>query len=150
MRINMRTHALVAVALALTLGVAACGDNDDDTMSASQYRSAGNDICRDADADVSAAIPDEEPTVEAVQNELAAQLSKALSALADRLNALRPPSGLANGHTRLLSTIESATETMNEATQDRAVAQQLVADGPPLDEMAVIAAELGLTACTGE
>jgi hypothetical protein len=140
---------LAVVALVLAQGVAACGDDAAGTLSAAEYRNAGNAICGDADAAVSAALPEEEPTIEVAQTELAPQLSEALSDIRNALNNLSPPSNLADGHAQLLSALDSATETLDQATKDRAVVEQLLAEGPPLNEIGEHAAQLGLTACTG-
>lgn len=146
----MTNSGPVAVALALLLlsTSAACGD-DDDTMSTLAYRTEGNEICENVGQDVREAVPDEQPTVQAIQEDVAPALASALSSLRDRLGELRPPPDLAAGHAELLSAIESAVETAEEAARDDSVAARLREEGPPLDEIGTRATELGLTSCAG-
>lgn len=146
----MTTVRRVTVLTAVLAGtVVACGD-DGDTLTTAEYRDAGNQICRDADAAVSAAIPEEEPTFEVAQTELAPQLSRALTGIREELDGLAPPSGLADDHVQLLAAFDSATAILDRATEDDAVLERILAEGPPLDEIATLASRLGLVACSGE
>lgn len=142
----LRTPFILLAAAVATL--VACGD-DDPGMTATEYRDAGNDICRHADAAVSAAIPEEEPTVELARTKLAPQLIEALSGIREELDSLSPPSSLERDHTQLLAAFDSATTALDQAIDDVALMEQVLAEGPPLDEIGALAARLGLTACTG-
>ncbi len=142
--------AAAAVLLAVLLAVVliGCGDSDD-RLSASEYRSQGNEICGDVSVAVQAAVPDSQPTVEAIQKDHAPALEAALSPLRERLGQLRPPASLASEHGQLLSAVDSAIATLGQAARDEAVAARLRDEGPPLDELGDRAGALGLTACAG-
>lgn len=146
---NRSRIAAAAAAVLLVFASAACGDDDDDTLSASEYRSQGEAICREVGAEVSAAVPDEQPTVEAIQEDHAPALAKALSSLRDRLGDLRPPANLARDHTQFVSAVDSALATTEQAARDVTVASRLREEGPPLDEIGERATALGLTSCAG-
>ncbi len=143
----LRTPAILLALVVATL--AACGD-DDTSMTAAEYRDAGNDICRSADAAVSAAIPDEEPTLEIARTKLAPQLVQALSGIREELDGLSPPSSLERDHAQLLAAFDEATTALDQAIDDVALMEQVLAEGPPLDDIGALAGKLGLTACTGE
>ena len=144
---NRSRIAAAGAAVLLVFASAACGGGD--TLSPSEYRSQGNAICREVGAGVSAAVPDEQPTVEAIQRDHAPALASALSSLSDRLGELRPPANLAGGHAQLVSAVDSALATSEQATRDIAVASRLREEGPPLDEIGEQATALGLTSCAG-
>lgn len=144
---TLRTPTIVLAAVIGLLG--ACGD-DEAGMTADEYRDSGNQICRDADAAVSAAIPDEEPTLTMARTELAPQLVEALSGIREELDGLSPPRSLERDHEQLLAAFDSATATLERAIEDVALMEQVLAEGPPLDEIGSLAAKLGLAACTGE
>lgn len=143
-----RSH-LCAAALGVLLLAASTGCGGDDTLSASDYRDKGNAICEDVGPGVRDAVPDEQPTVQAIQQDVAPKLARVLSPLRDRLGALRPPPDLAGGHAQLLSAVDSAVETAEQASRDESVAARLQQEGPPLEEIGVRAGELGLTSCMG-
>lgn len=145
---NRSRIAAAGAAVLLVFASVACG-GDDDTLSASDYRSQGNAICRDGGAGVRAAVPDEQPTVEAIQRDHAPALAGALSSLRDRLRELRPPANLAGGHAQLVSAVDSALATSEQAARDVAVASRLREEGPPLEEIGERATALGLTSCAG-
>lgn len=145
---NRSRIAATGAAVLLVFALAACGD-DDDTLSASDYRNQGNAICRDVGAEVRAAVPDEQPTVEAIQRDHAPALAGALSSLRDRLRELRPPANLAGGHAQFMSAVDSALATSEQAARDVAVASRLREEGPPLEEIGQRATALGLTSCAG-
>lgn len=146
-----RLTARLGVLLVLLLGAAACGGAAaDDTLSAEDYRDAGNAVCRSIDAEISDILSGGTPTVEAVHDELAGRMAVALQTLRDGLAELRPPTDLAADHDELLTAIDDAVATLEEATADEAVAARLIEEGPPLDEIDVLAHELGLAACTAE
>ncbi len=144
---NRSRIAAASAAVLLVFASAACGD--DDALSASEYRSQGNTICRDVGAGVRAAVPDEQPTVEAIQRDHAPALAGALSSLRDRLGELRPPANLAGGHAQLVSAVDSALATSEQAARDVVVASRLREEGPPLEEIGERATALGLTSCAG-
>lgn len=144
---SARTSVVLMTGVLLTL--AGCGD-DDNTMTAAAYRDAGNGVCRDADAAISAAIPNDTPTVEVARTELAPKLIDALSAIRDEMDDLSPPDSLQRDHTQFVAAFDSATAVLDEAIDDAAAMEQLLAEGPPLDEIGELAAKLGLTACTGD
>lgn len=143
---NTKRVRAVAVALLVVSAASACGE--DETLSASEYRKDGNAICEDVGPEVRAAVPDEQPTVHAIQQEAAPALARALSRLGDRLDDLRPPPSLARGHDQLLSAVHTAVATSEQAARDQSVAARLRDEGPPLDELGNRAGELGLTSCT--
>lgn len=145
------TRLSATIALALGMALTACGDDDADaTLSTSEYRDAGNDVCQDVDAEVSAILGGGPPTVEAVQTDLAPRLSAALDTLGGGLRGLEPPSELADTHQQLLDAIADAVNTLAGAVNDDELAARLTAEGPPMDELDELAAELGLTACTAD
>lgn len=144
----MKRSNIAGTAAGVLLAVAfvACG-SDDDTLSASEYRAQGDKLCRDVAADVQAAVPDSQPTVEAIRRDHAPALERALAPLKDGLEQLRPPANVARDHAQLVSTVESAIATLQEAARDEAVAARLRKEGPPLDELGERAIALGLTSC---
>jgi hypothetical protein len=143
-----RATFLTTLAVALTIGLTACGDDDtDDALSTSEYQDRGNQICESVDAEVSAVLSGGQPTVEQVQSDLAPRLSAALRSLGDGLVELQPPSELADAHAGLVSEVESASDALDAAVDDRALATRFTEEGPPMDGMVPLAAELGLTAC---
>jgi hypothetical protein len=146
----MRTSRFAAAGATLlfALASAGCGEGDD-TLSASEYRSQGNAICQEAGRSVRNAVPDEPPTVQAIQEGVAPALARALSPLGDRLRQLRPPQSLAGGHGELLAAAESAVRTAEEAARDGSVAARLREEGPPLEEIGERAVAIGLTSCAG-
>lgn len=146
----MKGSHLSAAAAAVLLAVVsvACGDSDD-RLSASEYRSQGNKICGEVGVAVQAAVPDAQPSAEAVQKDHAPALEAALSPLRERLGELRPPASLATEHAQLLSAVDTAIATLGEAARDEAVAARLREEGPPLDELGDRARDLGLTRCAG-
>ncbi|MFN0026438.1 MAG: hypothetical protein ACKV2O_04515, partial [Acidimicrobiales bacterium] len=139
----MPTTCLV-LASAVSLTIAACGDDDKPattaavgtTVDKAAYIKAGNALCIETGAAIEVAFPDfaGEPTVEQVM-QLGADLKPVLESFRAGVTALAPPTDLADKHQTLLDTLGDSIDTLASMAASKEGAQAAIdAGGPPLDE----------------
>lgn len=148
-RMNLFRPAALALTCAATL--AACGgSNDSDALSASEYRTQGNDLCQSYEAKAKA-IPQPE-SVEDI-SAYAEATQKQLSGLITSLDELKPPEDLQKQHDELVALGQKSVDSLDELvaagkTGDQAQIEAALKGGSELDGQSdKLAKELGLNKC---
>jgi hypothetical protein len=144
----MKNHSrsITVACFVLALSVAGCGD-DGESLTATEFRDQANRICLEANGEIGAAVGavfgDEEATPEQLQQALDTIVSVSRRQLHD-IDALSAPSELEADVEAFLAEGRSAT--------DAAEAQGLgffEGEDDPWAHTGELAADLGLTACSG-
>lgn len=137
---------VIAAALCVTAIAACSGDDDADVAS---YTAAGNAVCDAFGADLQTARPDFDgpPTPEQAQA-VATDLQPVVVDAREAFAELDTPDERHQQHAALLDALDDAIATLDEAIDDRAAAEHLADEGPPLDKPAAAAQAAGFSRCS--
>ena len=142
---------LACAVVALVLGGTACGD-DEDRLSAEEFRTQANELCADfgaADDDAAQEFfGDDEPSAEEVAAFFEESALPRVRALLDDLDELVPPESLEQDVEDLLDDARAALAEVEQAVEEDPEA--FLAGEDPFAEVDARAVELGLDNCADD
>jgi len=146
-----RVAVLVSVAGLASLGVAACGDDDDggDALTQEEFVDQGNQICSDGNDELDAAfadLPDDaEPTPDQI-SEFADTFEENVSGQIDAIDDLVPPDDIADDVDEILADARDDLDTFVTLIRDDPEAA-FAQEEDPFADVSERLTDIGLTEC---